>query len=153
MTCSVIQLLECSDEQLCKTTPGTARVYTLTKITKEEAFEAIQKSVIRKENTMITMVVLNSMRQECDKPQCAFGPKLRGQISTYKITQRCPGCKSNVIYTEAVIEEALCRSLEDSDIHMDLLGEPGYNVGTGCKFVEVREAGKDQYPICCCPSR
>ena len=89
---------------------------------------------------MIARIVLRSMRQERDEPLCAFGAESSGQTSACKFTQLCPGYESNVICIEAMIEEALCRGLKDSDIHMDLLGESGYDVGTGHKFVEARES-------------
>ena len=92
----VIQLLECCDEQLCKDlTRNTGG--TLAEMTEEEVFEAIKALAIREENTMIARVVLHNMRQERDEPVCAFGARLKGQVSICKFTQCCRVARSMLI--------------------------------------------------------
>jgi len=80
---------------------------------------------------MVARVTLHNMRQGCDEPVRAFGAKLRGQASVCKFTQQCLSCETDD-YTEAMIKDVLCKGLENSKIHMDLLGnKKGHDIGTG----------------------
>ena len=59
-----------------------------------------------------------------------------------KFTQKCPSCDANVNYTEAMVKHVLCRSLEDNEIWMDLLGDKDMSLEEAVGFVEAKEAGK-----------
>ena len=139
----VIQLLEYCDDQLRKDLPRNAGG-TLTDMTEEEVFTAMKRLAIREENTMVARVTLHNMRQDWDEPVRAFEARLRGQANVCKFTQQCTGCETNVDYTEAMIKDALCRGLEDSEIQMYLLGDKNQDMMLEqvLRFVEAKEAGK-----------
>ena len=139
----VIQLLECCDEQLRKDLTRNAGG-TLTGMTEDQVFKAMETLAIREENTMVARVSLHNMRQDRDEPVRAFGARLRGQASVCKFTQKCLNCDANVDYTEAMVKDVLCRGLEDSEIQMDLLGDKNQDMTLEqvLKFVEAKEAGK-----------
>ena len=58
-----------------------------------------------------------------------------------KFTQQCTGCGADVDYTEAILNDVLCRGLEDTE---DLLGDRNQNMTLEqvLGFVEAKEAGK-----------
>ncbi len=139
----VIQLLECCEEQLRKDLTRNAGG-TLTTLTEDQVFAAMKSLAIREENTMVSRVTLQNMRQGRDEPVRAFGARIRGQASICKFIQKCSGCEANVDYTEAMVKDVLCRGLEDSDIQMDLLGNKNKDMTLEqvLRFFKAKESGK-----------
>ncbi len=93
---------------------------------------------------MVARVSLHNMRQERDEPIRAFGARLRGQASVCKFAKACTGCGASVNYAEDILVDVLCRGLADTEIQMDLLGDPNQEmtVEQALRFVEAKEAGK-----------
>ena len=113
----VIQLLECCDEQLRKYLTRNAGG-SLTNSTAEEVMEAIKKLAVREENTMVARVQLHNMRQDRDETNCSFGARLRGQAGICKFLVTCPGCSTEVNYTENVLRDVLTRGLGNRKRHL-----------------------------------
>ena len=67
---------------------------------------------------MVTRVQLN-MCQDRDETIRSFGARLRGQAGVCKFLVTCPGCNTEVNYTENV----LTCGLADNEIQLDLLGD------------------------------
>ena len=118
----VIQLLECCDEQLRKDLTRNAGG-SLTNKPAEEVLEAIKKLAIREENAMVARVQLHNMRQDRDETIRSFSARLRGQAGVCKFFVPCPGCDTEVNYTENVLCDVVTRGLADEEIQLDLLGE------------------------------
>ena len=113
-------------------------------MTEHEVFAPMRRLAVREENTMVTRVTLQNMRQDRDEPVRAYGARLKGQASVCKYIQQCAGCGANVDYTEAILRDVLCRGLEDAEIQMSLLGDKNQDMMLEqvLKFVEAKEAGK-----------
>ena len=139
----VIQLLECCDEQLRKDLTRNAGG-SLTNSTAEEVMEAIKKLAVREENTMVARVQLHNMRQDRDETIRSFGARLRGHAGVCKFLVTCPGCSTEVNYTENVLRDVLTRGLADSEIQLDLLRDRNQdmNLEEVFQFIEAKEAGK-----------
>ena len=78
-TDSIIQLLECCDDQLRKAIRKDLTRNaggTLTEMTEHEVFEAMRRLSIREENTMVAGMTLHDMRQDRDEPIRAYGAKV-----------------------------------------------------------------------------
>ena len=118
----VIQLLECYNDQLQRNLTRNAGG-TLTGKTEDEVLAAIKTLAVREENVMVARVTLHNMKQDRDEPIRSFGARLRGQAGVCRFTQRCTNCNADVDYAEAIIQDVLCRGLEDSDIQLDLFGD------------------------------
>lgn len=99
---------------------------------------------VREENAMVARVTLHNMRQDRDEPVRAFGARLRGQASVCKYNKPRTGCGHDVNYAEAILVDVLCRGLADTEIQMDLLGDPNQEmtVEQALRFIEAKEAGK-----------
>ncbi len=112
----------------------------MTTLTEDQVFAAMKSLAIREENTMVSRVTLQNMRQGRDEPVRAFGARLRGQASICKFIPKCSGCEANVDYTEAMVKDVLCRGLEDSDIQTDLLGDKNQDMTLEqvLRFVEAK---------------
>ena len=87
---------------------------------------------------MVARVPLHNMRQDRDNMICSFGARLQGQASICKFLIKCPGCDTDVNYTENIIHDIVTRRLADSEIQLDLLGEKNQVF----QFLEAKEAGK-----------
>lgn len=73
----IVQLLECCDDQLrCDLTRNAGG--TLTEKTEDEVFAAMKGLAVHEENTMVSRVALNNMRQDREEPVRAYGARLRG---------------------------------------------------------------------------
>ena len=105
---------------------------------------AIKKLAVREENTMVARVQLHNMRQDRDETICSFGARLRGQTSICKFLIKCPGCDTDVNYTENILCDVVTRGLADSEIQLDLLGEKNQDMSLEevFQFMEAKEAGK-----------
>lgn len=139
----ILQLLECCDDQLRRDLTRNAGG-TLAEKTEAEVFAAMKALAVREENPMVARVSLHNMRQERDEPIRAFGARLRGQASVCKFAKACTGCGISVNYAEDILVDVLCRGLADTEIQMDLLGDPNQEmtVEQALRFVEAKEAGK-----------
>ena len=141
----VIKLLECCDKQLRKALTRNAGG-SLTDKTAAEVMEASKKLAVLEENTMVARVELHNMHQDQDKTICSFGAHLCGQAGVCKflVTCNCPGCNAEVNYTENILHDVLTRSLANSKIQLDLLGDRNQDVSLEevFQFIEAKEAGK-----------
>ena len=63
------------------------------------------------------------MRQDRDKTIQSFDARLRGQASVSKFFVICPGCNTDINYTENILHDVVTCGLADSKIQLDLLGE------------------------------
>ena len=140
---SVLQLLECCDEQLRRDLTRNAGG-TLSGRTEEAVLEAIQNLAVREENPMVARVALHNMKQDREESVRAFGVRLRGQASVCRFVKVCTGCGADVNFSEENVADVLCRGLADPEIQQDLLGDANQNrtVEQTLKFVEANEAGK-----------
>ena len=140
---SVLQLLECCDEQLRRDLTRNAGG-TLSGRTEEAILEAIQNLAVREENPMVARVALHNMKQDREESVRAFGVRLRGQASVCRFVKVCTGCGADVNFSEENVADVLCRGLADPEIQQDLLGDANQNrtVEQTLKFVEANEAGK-----------
>lgn len=132
----VVQLLECCDEPLRKTSHDLPEVVLQIKLRKQY----LQPS----KNTMIARVTLHNMRQDRDEPVRNFSAKLRGQAGVCKFVITCPNCNHEVNYTDTIVRDVLARGIADPDIQLDLLGDKNQNMTLEevTQFVEAKEAGK-----------
>lgn len=139
----VIQLLECCDEQLRRDLTRNAGG-TLVEKSEEDVLAAMKMLAVREENPMVARVSLHNMRQDRGEPIRAFGARLRGQAGVCKFTKACATCGAAVSYSEESVVDVLYRGLADSEIQMDLLGDPDQNktVEQTLKYIEAKEAGK-----------
>lgn len=139
----VVQLLECCDEQLRKDLTRNAGG-SLTHKTIDEVMAAIKKLAVREENTMVACVQLHNMHQDRDETIRSFGARLRGQAGVCKFLIKCPGCDTDVNYTETILRDILTRGLADSEIQLDLLGDKNQDMTLEevFQFIEAKEAGK-----------
>ena len=139
----VIQLLECCDDNLRKDLTRSAGG-TLTGKTEAEVISAIKLLAVREENAMVARVALHDMRQDRDEPVRSFCARVKGQASVCKYTTKCPGCTTEVDYTDAIVRDVVSRGLGDSDIQLELLGHTDQDMSLEkvIGFVESKEAGK-----------
>ena len=84
------------------------------------------------------------MRQDRDETIRSFGARLRGQAGVCKFLISCPGCDTEVNYTENVLRDVVTRGLADEEIQLDLLGERNQDMSLEevLQFVEAKESGK-----------
>lgn len=139
----VVQLLECCDDGLRRDLTRSAGA-SLTGKTEEEVLTAMKKLAVREENTMVARVTLHNMTQDHDEPVRAFGARIKGQASVCQFALTCKNCQAEVNYSDEVLRDVLARGLADSEIQLDLLGDPNQNMDLEgvFKFVEAKEAGK-----------
>ena len=139
----VIQLFECCDDQLQRDLTRNAGG-TLTGKSEEEVLAAVKTLAVREENVMVARVALHNMKQDSGEPIRAFGARLRGQASVCKFIQKCTNCDTYVGYTEAILQDVLCRGMEDAEIQLDLLGDKNQDMTFEqiLRFIEAKEAGK-----------
>ena len=136
-------LLECCEEQLRKDLTRNAGG-SLTNKSVDKVMAAIKKLAIREENTMVARVQLHNMRQDRDEKIRSFGARLRGQVSVCKFLIKCPGCDTDVNYTENILRDVVTHGLAESEIQLDLLGEKNQDMSLEevFQFIEAKEAGK-----------
>ena len=93
---------------------------------------------------MEARIQLHHMRQDRDELIRSFGAFLRGQAGVCKFFVMCPGCNSEVNYTENVLGDVLIRGLADNEIQLDLLGDKNQEMSLEelFQFIEAKEAGK-----------
>ena len=84
----------------------------------EEVLEAIKKLAVREENAMVARVQLYNMRQDRDETMSSFSACLRGQADVGKFIVSCPGCATEVNYTENVLRDVVTRGLADEEIQL-----------------------------------
>jgi hypothetical protein len=139
----VVQLLECCDEGLRRDLTRSAGA-SLTDSTEDQVLESIKTLAVRQENTMVARFTLHNMTQDHDEPVRAFGARIKGQASVCQFSHTCRNCQADVSYTDEVLRDVLARGLVDSEIQLDLLGDPNQNMALEdvFKFVEAKEAGK-----------
>ena len=118
----VVQLLECCDEQLKKDLARSAGT-ALTQKHEDDVLAAIKSLAVREENTMVARVTLNDMKQERDESIRSFGARIRWQAIVCKYVIDCHQCSEEVNYTKAILCDVLCRSIDDTEIQLDLLGD------------------------------
>lgn len=140
----ILQLLECCDEDLRKDLTRTAGGKTMTDKTKEQVLGAIKILAVRQENIMVARVTLNNMRQDRDETIRSFSARARGQAGVCSFQIKCPHCEGEVNYTDTVVRDVVTRGLADSEIQVDLLGDPnqGMTLEQVLQFIEAKEAGK-----------
>ena len=85
----------------------------------------MKKLTVREENTMIARVMLHRQAGIC------------------KFLTKCPGCNTDVNYTESVLFDVLLKGTADQEIQLDLLGSNNQDMlhEEVFKFVESK-AGK-----------
>ena len=139
----VIQLLECCDEQLRKDLTRNAGG-SLSGQPEATVMAAIKSLAVREENCMVARVQLHQMRQDRDEPIRRFGARLRGQAGICKFTMKCPSCKTDVNYTDAILRDVLTRGIADPDIQLDLLSDQNQNMTLEkvLQLIEAKESGK-----------
>ena len=139
----VIQLLECCDEQLRKDLTRNAGG-SLSGQPEATVMAAIRSLAVREENCMVARVQLHQMRQDRDEPIRRFGARLRGQAGICKFTMKCPSCKTDVNYTDAILRDVLTRGIADPDIQLDLLSDQNQNMTLEkvLQLIEAKESGK-----------
>ena len=108
----VIQLLKCCEEQPRKDLTRDAGGL-LTNTSVDEIMAAIKKHAVREENAMVTPVQLHSMRQNQDKTIHSFGALLGAQASVCNFLIKCPGCDTDVNYTQNILCDVVTRWLAD----------------------------------------
>ena len=94
---------------------------------------------------MVARVQLHHMRHDHNETIRSFGARLCGQAGVRKFLIRCPGCNTDVNYTENILCDVLTRrGLADSEIQLDLLGYKNQDMTQEevCQFIEAKEAGK-----------
>ena len=76
--------------------------------------------------------------------QYEAGAHLRGQAGICKFLGKCPGCNTDVNYTESVLRDVLTKGIADPEIQLDLLGSNNQDMSLEevFKFVETKEARK-----------
>ena len=139
----VIQLLECCDEQLRKDLTRNAGG-SLSGQPEATVMAAIRSLAVREENCMVARVQLHQMRQDRDEPIRRFGARLRGKAGICKFTMKCPSCKTDVNYTDAILCDVLTRGIADPDIQLDLLSDQNQNMTLEkvMQLIEAKESGK-----------
>ena len=132
-----------ADEQLRKDLTRSAGG-SLTGKTEKEIPRAMKKLAVCEENTMVARVTLHNMRQDHEETVRSFGARLRGQAGICKFLEKCPGCNTDVNYTESVLRDVLAKGIANSEIQLDLLGSNNQDMSLEevFKFVESKEAGK-----------
>ena len=108
----VIQFLECCDEQLRKELTRNAGG-SLSGQPEAIVMAAIRSLAVREENCMVARVQLHQIRQDRDEPIRHFGARLRGQAGICKFTMKCPSCKTDVNYTDAIPRNVLTRGIQN----------------------------------------
>ena len=93
---------------------------------------------------MVARVQLHNMRQDRDETIRSFSARLRGQAGVCKFVVSCPGCDTEVNYTENVLRDVVTRGLADEEIQLDLLGERNQDMSLEevLQFIEAKESGK-----------
>ena len=81
------------------------------------------RNLLCRKQTQWLQVQLHNMRQDRDKSIRSFRARLCGQVGVCKFLVTCHGCNAEVNYTENVLRDVLTRSLADSEIQLDLLGD------------------------------
>ena len=104
----------------------------------------MNKLAVREENTMVARVTLHNMRQDREETVRSFGARLGGQAGICKFLTNCPGCNTDVNYTESVLRDLLTKGIADPEIQLNLLGNSNQDMSLEevFKFVESKEAGK-----------
>ena len=111
----VVQLLECCDEQLRKD-PTRSAGGSLTSKTEQEILSAMKKLAVCEENTLVARVTLHNMRQDHEETVQSFAARLHGQAGICKFLTKCPGCTTDVNYTEIVLCDVLTKGIADPEI-------------------------------------
>lgn len=139
----IIQLLECCDDSLRRDLTRSA-ITSLAEATEESVLTSMKKLAVREENMMVARFTLNNMTQDNDEPIRAFGARIKGQANVCKFVLQCKKCNTDVHYTDEILRDVLARGLNDSEIQLDLLGNPNQEMPLEemFKFIEAKEAGK-----------
>ena len=115
----------------------------------KDVIAAIKKLAVRAENVIVARVRLLNMKQDRDEPVCSFTAKLKGQAGTcnYIKKHKCTSCNhaSEINYSEDMVRDVLARGLVDSDIQINLLGDPNQDMPLDqmVKLIEAKETGKE----------
>ena len=93
---------------------------------------------------MVARVQLHHMRHDHNETIRSFGTRLCGQAGVRKFLIRCPGCNTDVNYTENILRDVLTRGLANSEIQLDLLGDKNQDMTLEevFQFIEAKEDGK-----------
>ena len=139
----VMQLLECCDDDLRKDLTRNAGG-SLANKPEKDVLAAIKRLAVRVENCMVARVHLHNMRQDRDETIRSFGARIRGQAGVCRFSISCPGCESDVNYTDAILRDVLTRGMADSEIQLDLLSDVNQDMSLeeAFQFIEAKEAGK-----------
>ena len=84
------------------------------------------------------------MCQDRDETIHSFGAGLHGKAGIYKFLIKCPGCETDMNYTENILRDVVTHGLADSEIQLDLLGDKNQDMilEEVFQFTEAKEAGK-----------
>ena len=92
---TVIQLLECCDEELrrdlIKSVGGS-----LINVTEAEVLSAMRKLAVIKENKIVVRVAQQNMKQDRYETIPSFCARLRGQAGVCKFLSECHNCRNDV---------------------------------------------------------
>ena len=74
----------------------------------------------------------------------AFLACIKGEANGCKCVLQCYQCNTEGHYTDKILCDVLARGLNDSEIQLDLLGNPNQEMSLEemFKFTEAKEAGK-----------
>ena len=141
-------LIECCDEEL---RIDLYRIYgvNLENEPESKVLEAIKKVAVKVENVIVARVRLLNMKQDRDEPVRNFVAKLKGQANTCKYFKKhkCSSCQheAEINYSEDMVRDVLARGLVDSDIQIDLLGDPNQDMPLDqmVNLIEAKETGKE----------
>ena len=139
----IYQLLETCDEPLRK---DLTRTYgLLTQDTEATVLGYIKTLAVRPENTMVSRVQLQQMRQDRDEPVRSFCARLRGQASVCNFKILCPCTEpQEVDYSSHIVRDSLIRGLEDEEIRLEILGQANQQMSLEqvVTLAEAKESGK-----------
>ena len=138
-----MQLLECCEEPLRKDLTRTTND-NLTDRSEEQLLSAIRLLAVRKENVMVSRVLLHQMRQDNGEAIRGFAARVKGQAHVCEYITNCHDCEKSISYSDTVVRDVLILGIADQDIQLELLGNADQNMSLEnvIKYIETKEAGK-----------
>ena len=140
---SVIQLLECCEDDLRKDLTRAAGGSLTTK-SEEEVLQRIMSLAVRQENVMVARVELHDMKQDQDEAIRSFAARVKGHANICKFVTDCPSCNTPVNFTNEILKDVIVKGILDCDIQLDLLSDHNQNMSLEeiLRYVEAKESGK-----------
>ena len=136
-----VQLLACCDHELRRDLHRTDK--KLEEKTETQILAAIESLSVKRENAMVSRLILHNMIQDRDEGVRNFAAMLKGQADICNFKVKC-SCNSSVNYTNQMILYVLIRGLCDKDIQQEVLGHENQEMQLEdvVKLIEAKEAGR-----------